>query len=107
MSVSDWEKPMNRTNLSPAERNFPSRLAQLAHDNWPLRGISKMGHRELRLQLTGPWLGSRPHLQTRGQGHRGLPADGVPGLQHLSCLPRPEPQTPTSRHQAGEILGLD
>jgi hypothetical protein len=24
----------------------------------------------------------------------------------FSCLPRPEPQTPTSRHQAGEILGL-
>lgn len=29
---------MNRTSLSPAEREFRSRLAQLVHDCWLLRG---------------------------------------------------------------------
>ena len=29
---------MIRASLSPAERDFRSRLAQLAHDNWLLRG---------------------------------------------------------------------
>lgn len=29
---------MGRISFSPAERNFCSRLAQLAHDNWLLRG---------------------------------------------------------------------
>ena len=29
---------MNRISLSPAERSFRSKLAQLAHDNWLLRG---------------------------------------------------------------------
>lgn len=29
---------MNRTSLSPAERDFRSKLAQRAHDNWLLRG---------------------------------------------------------------------
>jgi len=29
---------MNRADLSPRERRFRSRLAQLAHDHWVLRG---------------------------------------------------------------------
>jgi len=29
---------MNRASLSPAERDFRSKLAQLAHDKWLLRG---------------------------------------------------------------------
>ena len=29
---------MNRISLSPAERSFRSRLAQLIHDHWLLRG---------------------------------------------------------------------
>lgn len=29
---------MNRASLSPVERRFRSRLAQLAHDNWLIRG---------------------------------------------------------------------
>ena len=29
---------MNRASLSSAERDFRSKLAQLAHDNWLLRG---------------------------------------------------------------------
>ncbi len=29
---------MNRTSLSPTEREFRSRLAQLVHDSWLLRG---------------------------------------------------------------------
>ena len=29
---------MNRSDLSPAERHFRSRLAQLAHNHWFLRG---------------------------------------------------------------------
>ena len=37
---------MNRTSLSPAERNFRSRLAQLAHDNWLLRGTLSVRSRK-------------------------------------------------------------
>ena len=37
---------MNRTNLSAAERDFRSRLAQLAHDNWLLRGTLSVRSRK-------------------------------------------------------------
>jgi hypothetical protein len=37
---------MNRINLSPAEREFRSRLAQLAHDNWLLRGTLSVRSRQ-------------------------------------------------------------
>ena|ERR1035438_10517394 len=37
---------MNRTSLSPAERDFRSRLAQLAHDTWLLRGTLSVRSRK-------------------------------------------------------------
>ena len=37
---------MNRLSLSPAERNFRSRLAQLVHDNWLLRGTLSVRSRK-------------------------------------------------------------
>jgi hypothetical protein len=37
---------MNRISLSPAERNFRSRLAQLVHDNWLLRGTLSVRSRK-------------------------------------------------------------
>ena len=37
---------MNRASLSPAERNLRSRLAQLAHGNWLLRGTLSVRSRK-------------------------------------------------------------
>ena len=37
---------MNRPSLSPAERNFRSRLAQLVHDHWLLRGTLSLRPRK-------------------------------------------------------------
>ncbi len=44
---------MNRASLSPAERDFRSRLAQLAHDNWLLRGT-------LSVRKSQMWQGCMP-----------------------------------------------
>jgi len=37
---------LNRLSFSPTERNFRSRLAQLAHDNWLLRGTLSVRSRK-------------------------------------------------------------
>ena len=47
---------MDRISLSPTERNFRSRLAQLAHDYWLLRGTLSVNSdvlRELRFHRGG------------------------------------------------------
>ena len=40
------ERPINRISLSPAERSFRSRLAQLVHDHWLVRGTLSVRDRK-------------------------------------------------------------
>src|ERR1035437_3347138 len=95
---------MNRASLSPAERDFRSRLAQLAHDNWLVRGTllvwwAQVGQAPLplrerriaRLPVSGPKPRWKPattlHPQVGGPprpaGGERLPATATPHRRSL------------------------
>jgi hypothetical protein len=72
---------MNRPALSSAERRFRSRLAQLVHDHWLLRGTLSVRSRNC----------GKPNCRcTRGELHSSLylvqSHDGKP---RQVCIPRP------------------
>ena len=72
---------MNRSELSDVERRFRSRLAQLAHDRWFLRGTLSVRTRKC----------GKPNCRcTHGEPHSSLyltqSHDGKP---RQACIPKP------------------
>lgn len=92
--TSDW---VWVTTL-PCQQGPIRRIVDWGHQRWD---IENFGFNE----LVNGW--EADHIyKHETQSHRGIPADGVPGVQHFSCLHRLEPQAPTPGRQTGEILGL-
>jgi hypothetical protein len=71
---------MNRSDLSATERRFRSRLAQLAHDHWVLRGTLSVRNRTC----------GKPNCHcTKGELHASLYlVQSHQGKQRQICIPQ-------------------